>query len=212
MKNFIDPALLAASTANQVKYLPANIVFSVPATNKNGDLDNAELNDASEGMPYPLVGGDIYGKDLLVPIWLKSENDTMYFPEVVVSITKNRNIVATPVLNGKGTVKEMITDGDLEVSLSLAIVSTTTDGDYDGEATQCYDVYPYVGMERLRKMLDEPCRLEITSDFLRLFDLDGGELGIVVKSFTVAQTTHLNRQVVEIQAVSDYDYNLLIES
>ena len=52
----------------------------------------------------------------------------------------------------------------------------------------------------------------MVSDFLKLFDLDGGELGIVVKNYTVHQDTHLNRQVFEIQALSDYDYNLLIEA
>ena len=62
-----------------------------------------------------------------------------------------------------------------------------------------------------RKLLDTPDRLDIVSDFLTLFDLDGGDFGIVVESYSVKQDTHLNRQIFEIQAVSDYDYNLLIE-
>ena len=74
-----------------------------------------------------------------------------------------------------------------------------------------YDTYPYKGVERLRKLLDTPDRLDIVSDFLTLFDLDGGDFGIVVESYSVKQDTHLNRQIFEIQAVSDYDYNLLIE-
>ena len=73
------------------------------------------------------------------------------------------------------------------------------------------DVYPDKGVEKLRKLLDEPNRLEVVSDFLKLFDLDGGEFGIVVKSYSVNQETHTNRQVFSITAVSDYDYNLFIE-
>jgi len=120
--------------------------------------------------------------------------------------------VATPVLNGKGTVKEMITDGDLDLTITLAVVSGSAEGDFDNSITESYDTYPYNGVERLRKLLDEPERLDVVSDFLNLFDLDGGELGIVVKSYSVHQNTHLNRQVFEIQALSDYDYNLLIEA
>ena len=67
-------------------------------------------------------------------------------------------------------------------------------------------------MERLRKLLDEPERLDIVSPFLERFDLDGGDFGIVVESYSVKQDTASNRQVVEITAVSDYDYNLLVES
>ena len=156
-------------------------------------------------------GTDLFGKDFIVPISIKLDNETMFFPEAVVNISRERNIVATPVLNGKGTVKEMITNGDLNLSISLAIVSTSEDGDYDGHSTKYYDTYPYKGVERLRKMLDEPKRLDIVSDFLKLFDLDGGDFGIVVKSYSVNQETATNRQVFEITAVSDYDYNLLIE-
>ncbi len=166
-------------------------------------------DDAS---PYPLVSGvDLYGKDIVVSLSMRGSEDTFYFKEAVVNVNRERTIVATPVLNGKGTVKEMITEGDLSLSISVAVTSTSEDGDYDGYATGIYDTYPYMGVERLRKLLDTPERIDIVSDFLKLFDLDGGDFGIIVKSYSVHQDTHLNRQVFEIQALSDYDYNLLIE-
>ena len=165
-----------------------------------------------DALPYPLVSGkDLYGKDLVVSLSMRSPEDTIYFKEAVVNVSRERTIVATPVLNGKGTVKEMITDGDLSLSMSVAVISTSEDGDYDGNATGYYDTYPYKGVERLRKLLDTPERIDIVSDFLKLFDLDGGDFGIVVKSYSLNQDTHTNRQVFEIQALSDYDYNLLIE-
>ena len=166
-----------------------------------------------EGTPYPLVSGaDLFGRDLLVPLTLKGSSDMLQFSEAVVNVSCSRNIVATPVLNGKGTVKEMITDGDLDLTITLAVVSSSAEGDFDDASVTTYDTYPYNGVKRLRKLLDEPERLDVVSDFLKLFDLDGGELGIVVKSYNVHQDTHLNRQVFEIQALSDYDYNLLIEA
>ena len=191
-----NDTMIIASAATAVKYLVSGL--------KSPD---------AEGTPYPMVSGeDLFGRDFIVPLILKGSKGTLKFQEAVVNVNRSRNIVATPVLNGRGTVKEMITDGDLDLTITLAVVSGSKDGDFDGTSTESYDVYPYNGVERLRKLLDEPERLDVVSDFLKLFDLDGGELGIVVKSYTVHQDTHLNRQVFEIQALSDYDYNLLIEA
>lgn len=206
--------MIIATVATAGKYLASGLRGSVLAEGLAGGTANADLRGAmDDGTPYPLVSGkDLFGRDLIVPLTLKGSRDTLRFQEAVVNVNRSRNIVATPVLNGRGTVKEMITDGDLDLTITLAVVSGSKDGDFDGTSTESYDVYPYNGVERLRKLLDEPERLDVVSDFLKLFDLDGGELGIVVKSYTVHQDTHLNRQVFEIQALSDYDYNLLIEA
>lgn len=188
------------------------LIVASLATNRKY-LDSDLKGPDAGGTPYPLVSGeDLFGRDLVVPLTLKGSRDTLRFPEAVVNVSRSRNIVATPVLNGRGTVKEMITGGDLDLAITLAVVSGSAEGDFDGTSTESYDVYPYNGVKRLRKLLDEPERLDVVSDFLKLFDLDGGELGIVVKSYIVHQDTHLNRQVFEIQALSDYDYNLLIEA
>lgn len=206
--------MIIATVATAGKYLPSGLRPSALAESIPGDIDSAMLENPSvAGTPYPMVSGrDLFGRDLIIPLTLKGSSDILQFPEAVVNVNRSRNIVATPVLNGRGTVKEMITDGDLDLTITLAVVSGSAEGDFDGLSTEAYDTYPYNGVERLRKLLDEPERLDVVSDFLKLFDLDGGELGIVVKSYTVHQDTHLNRQVFEIQAFSDYDYNLLIEA
>lgn len=204
--------LIPATMSTGAKYLASGLRVVVLSKNETGNIENTQLKDAAkEGNPYPLVSGkDLFGQNLIVPLTLKGESDTMYFPEAVVNISRARNIVATSVLNGRGTVKEMITEGDIELALSLAVVSNSDDGSYEGNGA-CVDMYPYKGVERLRKLLEETGRLDIVSDFLKLFDLDGGDFGIVVKSYYLNQDTHLNRQVFEVQALSDYDYNLLIE-
>ncbi|MCQ2275446.1 MAG: DUF6046 domain-containing protein [Bacteroidales bacterium] len=171
---------------------------------------SGKVTDGVSSTPYPLVNEDVYGRDIVVPLTLRGSKDQLSFKEAVVNVSRSRNIVATPVLNGRGTVKEMITEGDLDLTITLAVVSNTEAGDYLDDSVVSYDTYPYNGVERLRKLLDEPERLDVVSDFLKLFDLDGGDFGIVVKSYSVHQDTHLNRQVFEIQAVSDYDYELLI--
>lgn len=205
--------LIPASLATGAKYLVSGLRVETLSENRAGNLSDAELASEQNGNnPYPLVSGkDLYGQNLIVPLVLKGKSDTMTFQEAVVNISRSRNIVATPVLNGRGTVKEMISDGDMDITLSLAVVSNVDDGSFDENVAASNDLYPAKGVERLRRLLDELDRLDVVSDFLTLFDLDGGELGIVVKSYTVHQDTHLNRQVFEVQAVSDYDYNLLIE-
>ncbi len=209
----LNPRLIPGTVAAQVKYLASGLRVTVLSKDRQGNLEDAAVDNTSLVGSFPLVSNtDLYGEDLLVTMCIRSRNDMMYFPEAVVNVSRSRNIVATPVLNGKGTVKEMITDGDLELSISLAVVSTTEQGDFDENSVKQYDAYPYNGVERLRKMLDEPVRLDIVSDFLKVFDLDGGNFGIIVKSYSVRQDTHLNRQVFEIQALSDYDYDLLIEN
>jgi hypothetical protein len=203
--------LVPATIISSVKYLSSGLKMVKLSDDQFSIIENATLN-VSSGNPYPLVSGkDLYGRDIVVPLTIKGKTDQIYLPEAVVNISRERNIVATPVLNGKGTVKEMITDGDLSLSISVAIMSNSDDGKYDENLSVFNDLYPYKGVERFRQLLEEPNRLDIVSDFLKLFDLDGGDLGIVVKSYSVNQETHLNRQVFEIQAISDYDYNLLIE-
>lgn len=208
--------LTPATILTGARYEVSGLRVERLSTNKVGDIANASLPSVQNtDSPYPLVpGNDLYGRNLIVPLTIKGKNDSngMYFPEAVVNISRARTIVATPVINGKGTVKEMITDGDFELSISLAVVSSNDSGEFEAKTMPFYsDVYPDRGVEKLRKLLDEPNRLEVVSDFLKLFDLDGGEFGIVVKSYSVNQETHTNRQVFSITAVSDYDYNLLIE-
>lgn len=183
------------------------------SNDQTGKTEDSALQPAdAENSPYPLVSGkDLYGKDLVVGITLKGVNDTIYIPEAIINVSRERNIVATPVINGKGTVKEMFTDGDLSLTITVAVISTSEEGEYQDRATRSYDNYPYKGVERLRRLLDEPNRLNIASEFLEQFDLDTGDFGIIVKSYSVAQETHTNRQVFSISALSDYDYDLLIE-
>lgn len=204
---------MPATFATGAKYLVSGLRSSELAKNTNGKTSDSQLFSCADvDTTYPIVGGkDLYGRDLIVALSIRSQTETMYFPEAVVNVSRSRNIVATQVVNGRGSVKEMISQGDIDLSISVAVVSTSEDGDYDGTYTTQKDIYPYRAVERLRKMLESDERLDVVSDFLSLFGLDGGDVGIIVKNYSLNQETHTNRQVFEVQAVSDYDYNLLIE-
>jgi hypothetical protein len=183
------------------------------------------LDDSRQGssVPYyheikqPLVGmvagnattgmtvGEMLGKNVIVPIVLRSngtKEEPLYIPEAIVSITKRKNIVSTPVVGGSGTVKEFISDEDMEIEITAGIVASDLSGNI-------IDEYPEDKMHDLMNIIDSKKGIEVWSPFLELFDLDGGYFKMIVTDYTVVQSTHTNRQVVNIKAVSDYDYTIM---
>jgi hypothetical protein len=157
-----------------------------------------------EGVKVPIAAplGSGY---FMVPLILRdSKGEHVGIEEAVVSLTKRRNIVRTQVVGGNGTVKELISDDDIELNITTGIVAVD-------EAGYLLDEYPKEGVEKLRKLLDKKEALYATSDFLRLFEIDGGSMKIVVEEYSISQTTHTNRQVVNIKAVSDWDYTIFYE-
>jgi hypothetical protein len=148
--------------------------------------------------------GDILGKNMIVPLLLKVDGESMEIPEAVVSVTKKKTIVSTSVVGGTGTVKEFICDDDMDISITLGIASVDA-------LNTILDEYPAENMQKLMKILDSKKEIEVWSPFLELFDLDGGYFKMVVTEYTVGQSTHTNRQVVNINAVSDYDYTIFSE-
>ncbi|MDR1371823.1 MAG: DUF6046 domain-containing protein [Dysgonamonadaceae bacterium] len=158
----------------------------------------------ADGVRLPLVG-TMNGKKVIVPLVIKSESgEQINFDEAVVSVQKNREIICTQLVGGRGTVKEYVSDGDMDLTITAAVVAVDEDG-------YMIDDYPYEALKEIVTVLDSPERLYIVSDFLKVFDLDGGDYGIVIESYTVRQETHTNRQVLTINAVSDYDYTIYSE-
>jgi hypothetical protein len=147
------------------------------------------------------------GKFVTIPIVLRSQKTgkELSIPEALVTLTRKKKIVSTQVVGGNGTVKEFISDDDMDVTIVLGIVATDEDGNI-------IDEYPEAGIRDLREILDERNSIDITSDFLKLFDIDGGsDCRIVVTDYSMTQETHSNRQVVNITALSDYDYTIYSE-
>jgi hypothetical protein len=145
------------------------------------------------------------GKYYMIPLILRADDgEFVSIEETVVSLTKRKNIVKTQVVGGNGTVKELISDDDIDLNIITGIVAVD-------EAGYLLDEYPKEGVEKMRKLLDRRESLYATSDFLRLFEIDGGSMKIVVEEYSISQTTHTNRQVVNIKAVSDWDYTIFYE-
>jgi len=153
---------------------------------------------------YPLVSS-VYGQNVLMPLIIRTASGkTLRLDEAVINLVKRKQIVSTSIVGGNGTVKELISDNDVELTITTAIVAVDDNGCIS-------DDYPFEGVKQLREILDLPERIEIVSDFLEVFDIDGGAFAIVVTDYELEQETHTNRQTVRISALSDSEYTIFYE-
>lgn len=145
--------------------------------------------------------GDYWlGRTALTDLVIKVPGEgLLLMNDATVNVSLQKEVVKTSLVGRSGTIKEYITDGDYQLSISVGLVAT----DDEGRIT---DQYPERAMAQLREILEKPEALEVSSAFLDIF----GITRMVVTGFTAKQMTHSNRQVIEITALSDTDY--VIES
>ena len=136
------------------------------------------------------------GRNVLTDLVVRvPEKGVLTIPDVTINISKQKEIVKTAIVGRAGTIKEYITDGDYQLSISIGIVSVD-------ENNQIIDQYPESAISTLREVLEENQSLEASSTFLDVFGINK----IVVTGFSAKQMTYANRQVVEVSALSDDDY------
>lgn len=123
----------------------------------------------------------------------------LHIPDVAINVSLQKEIVKTALVGRKGTIKEYITQGDYQITMSVGVAAIN-------DRNELIDQYPEQAMSMLRKVLETDTALEVGSAFLDIFEISR----IVVTNFSVKQMTYANRQVVEITALSDSDY--VIES
>ena len=121
--------------------------------------------------------------------------DDLHMEEAVISITKKKEIIKTPLVGMKGTVKEYTCDGDYDLTITVGLVAVDANG-------AIIDEYPEHRLKALHYLLECDEALYVNSEFLRLF----GITRLVVNSYTIGQATQSNHQIVSITATSDEDY------
>ncbi|MDY3352254.1 DUF6046 domain-containing protein [Riemerella anatipestifer] len=134
-------------------------------------------------------------------------NDEFIFNEVVMSVTQERNIVTTPLQGRDGTIKEFISNGDYVITVDAGVMEGQKQVDNEDDEVSFQipgNTYPKAELERLRNILTLPKAIEVYSEFLLVF----GITSVVVKSFSLVQETHSNRQSIQIQMLSDTPYEI----
>jgi len=113
---------------------------------------------------------------------------------VLIAVTLPKNIVTTPIQGGNGTVKEYIGQGDYQITIN-------------GILTGKNGSYPADDVIALKRMVDAPVPIRVTSSYLQNLDI----YDIVITDFTVAQEPGgYSQQIFTINAISDIPIELQI--
>ena len=165
--------------------------LTVPSTTEDGS------QSINENETVWVSSGDYWlGRNVLTSLAVNVPGEgVLLINDIVMNVSRQKEIVKTVLVGRKGTVKEYITDGDYQINMSVGIVAVN-------DRDEIIDQYPEKAVTQLREILDRPEALEVNSGFLDMFGINS----IVVTGFSVKQMTHSNRQVVEITAISDDDY------
>lgn len=135
------------------------------------------------------------GYDLLTTITLRrADLKTLRINDATVNISREKRLIRTPLTGLGGTIKEYIGSGDYDIAITVGVVAVRDGG--------IVDEYPEAGISEVREFLEENQSLSVSSTFFALFGISD----IVITRFSLRQETHSNRQVIEIQAVSDVNY------
>nr|WP_185147521.1 DUF6046 domain-containing protein [Ornithobacterium rhinotracheale] len=148
---------------------------------------------------------ELENRPWITTLKIQGEAGSFEFSEIIITLSQERNIVTTPLQGRDGTIKEYISDGDYAITLDAAILPTNA-VPQDDESTFAIaeNRYPDEEIKRLHRLLLEKKALEVQSDFLTLFDINSA----VVKSYSLQQETHSNRQSLQIQMLSDKAYEI----
>ncbi len=153
---------------------------------------------SGHGIGQPITDPEYWeGRWVLCPLRLERENgEGLTFADAVAAASREHRIVSTALTGRDGTVKEYINAGDWAVSIVLGLQHT--------ENGLIADEWPDTELRELRKLLEAKEALRAHSKFLDALNI--GRL--VIRSHAVRQMTEANYQVVEINAVSDEDYEI----
>ena len=125
------------------------------------------------------------------------------FHECLITLNLPKNIVTTALQGRNGTIKEYVADDDYQITLEAAV-----DSYLGNEQSEKRFDYPKDKVSELVKILRMPVDLIVTSDFLKLFEINS----VIVKEFGIVQETHMNRQSIQIQLLSDEPYEIKLKN
>lgn len=140
----------------------------------------------------------LLGVPILENVRLKSAdgNVNLLLPDAICVVNMNKTIIKTALQGRSGTVKEYITDGDYQVTITGTITDPVP------------DVYPEVEVGQLIHLCQLPEAIDVVSEFLQGL----GIFQLVVESYTLNQESgYINRQKYSLKCLSDQPIELTID-
>ena len=146
----------------------------------------------------PIRKSDANGRVYFMPVWIKSTLGELEIPAAAISITGKKNIVSTPLVGRRGTVKELISVGDYEINIKGVIMGKDQ------------FTYPEEGVQQFRDLFELNQSVELIS---ALSDLTlHPDDRIVIKSISYPEVGAVeNAQLITITAETDSGIELIID-
>ncbi|MCK0206220.1 DUF6046 domain-containing protein [Ornithobacterium rhinotracheale] len=169
-------------------------------------MQNAKPLEVKKGDDYSFAElKELENRPWITTLKIQGDAGEFEFSEIIITLSQERNIVTTSLQGRDGTIKEYISDGDYAITLDAAILPTNAvPQDEESTFAIAENRYPDEELKKLHRLLLEKKALEVQSDFLTLFDINSA----VVKSYSLQQETHSNRQSLQIQMLSDRAYEI----
>lgn len=145
-----------------------------------------------------LENKDEYGQLLLI----NKKSEGLDLDNVLMSVSRQNNIVETVVIGHEGTVKEFVTAQDWAVDLRILVRSPEAQ-----QNGQDNSEYPYKAVKEAIAFLKKGESYEVSNDVLRIFEITN----VVIKSISIAATPHTNTQEIHVSAVSDETFELTVK-
>ena len=154
-------------------------------------MADAPKSESQQFFPFTLI--DELGREFLLPY------------EPMLSISSKNNIVKRTVAKAddfkyQGTVKERWSRDDYEIKITGVLIGSILTGD----VSQCY---PKEDFEKLKNFLEGKSSWMVYCEPLQLLGINR----IVIEEMSFPFTKGENVQAYEISALSDFDFNLLLE-
>lgn len=170
---------------------------------QTGKPFEASEHISNEGEPTLSELRELEGQTWLTTLKITHGAKSFTFEECLISINMEKNIVTTALQGRNGTIKEYISDGDYNITVDAGVSTYQV----QNEENEIDISYPIDAVKELQELLALPEALEVQSDFLDIFGIDSA----VVKSFSLQQETHSNRQSISIQMLSDRAYEIKLK-
>lgn len=170
---------------------------------QTGKPFEASEHISNEGEPTLSELRELEGQTWLTTLKITHGAKSFTFEECLISINMEKNIVTTALQGRNGTIKEYISDGDYNITVDAGVSTYQV----QNEENEIDISYPIDAVKELQELLALPEALEVQSDFLDIFGIDS----TVVKSFSLQQETHSNRQSINIQMLSDRAYEIRLK-
>lgn len=140
---------------------------------------------------------DKLGRWYFMPVVIKAGTTIYDLPCAVISIAGKKNIVETPLVGRKGSVKELISTNDYEVSI-VAVLATDNHS------------YPEEQIARIMELYNMSESVELRSALTDLVFDEGDK--VVLKSISLPSMGGVeDAQVVKLECVTDKPLELTIE-